>query len=284
MRSLVAGSLLIVLLGLGPAFGQPACGSDQPCPISFPDDDGVDTGQYYVEEPPEWDGETPLPVIVWFHGYQGSGRAAVSNRGLVGAWTGAGYLFVAGDGHENTWAHQGSPSQARDDTAYVRAVIEDVQDRYPTDPERIVAAGFSQGGSMVWSVACFVGAPFTHYAPISGAFWEPMPATCEAGPVTMRHTHGTSDRVVPMAGRPIGDRWRQADVLAGLDVLRALDACPTMADRDDLTVGSSTCQVWSSCTDGALQLCLNDGGHGVPSGWSATTQTWIEATAESATH
>lgn len=284
MRSLMAGSLLIVSLGLGTAFGQPACGSDQPCPISFPDGDGVDGGQYYIDEPAAWDGETPLPVIVWFHGYQGSGQAAVNNLGLVGAWTDAGYLFVAGDGRDNTWAHQGSPSQARNDTAYVRAVIEDVQDRYPTDSERIVAAGFSQGGSMVWSVACFIGAPFTHYAPISGAFWEPMPASCNAGPVTMRHTHGTSDRVVPMAGRPIGDRWRQADVLAGLDVLRALNACPTMADRDDLTVGSSTCQVWSSCTDGALQLCLNDGGHGVPSGWSATTQTWIEATAGSAMH
>ncbi|MEO1223751.1 MAG: hypothetical protein AAFX92_05960 [Pseudomonadota bacterium] len=280
----MAGSLLIVSLSLGTAFGQPACGSEQPCPVSFPDGAGVDAGQYYVEEPPEWDGETPLPVIVWFHGYQGSGRAAVNNRGLVGAWTDAGYLFVAGDGRDNTWAHQGSPSRARNDTAYVRAVIEDVQDRYPTDPERIVAAGFSQGGSMVWSVACFVGAPFTHYAPISGAFWEPMPETCDAGPVTMRHTHGTSDRVVPMAGRPIGDRWRQADVLAGLDVLRALNACPAMADRDDLVVGSSTCEVWSSCANGALQLCLNDGGHGVPSGWSATTQAWIEATEISATN
>jgi polyhydroxybutyrate depolymerase len=273
-----------MVLGSSFVSAQTLCAGADPCAVSFPADDELDGGQYYIQTPASWDGVTSLPVIVWFHGYQGSGASAINNRGLVQAWSNAGYLFVAADGRDNTWAHQGSPSQARDDTGYVRAVINDVQDRYPIDPERVVAAGFSQGGSMVWSVACFVGAPFTHYAPISGAFWEPLPASCDEGPIIMRHTHGMSDTVVPMAGRPIGALWHQGDVPDGLDILRETNGCAAAPDRTGLIVRRAACSVWSSCEDGALQLCLHDGGHGVPTGWSASTQAWIEDMVAAPTH
>lgn len=282
--ALLTGCLVGALLTSSPIMAQTACGGSTPCPVTFPDGGSGDTGQYYVETPAGWNGSAPLPVIVWFHGYQGSGSGAINNRGLVEAWTDAGYLFVAADGRNNTWSHQGSPSQVRNDTAYVQAVIDDVQDRFPVDPQRVVAAGFSQGGSMVWSVACFIGAPFSHYTPISGAFWDPLPESCEAGPITMRHTHGMSDTVVPMAGRRIGNSWRQGDVPIGLGILRDTNDCQVEPDSMGMTVGDATCSVWSSCGDGALQLCLHDGGHGVPRGWSASTQAWIEDMVTAATH
>ncbi|MEM7441872.1 MAG: hypothetical protein AAF414_00945 [Pseudomonadota bacterium] len=274
----VIGAALLAALISASAVAQQDCAGEQPCTIEFMDEGAADDGRYYVEAPSDWDGTSALPILVWFHGYQGSGLGAIRNQRLVEAWTDAGYLFVAADGRNNTWAHQGSPSQARSDTAYVRAVIENVQDRYPIDRQRVVAAGFSQGGSMVWSVACFIGAPFSHYAPISGAFWNPLPETCDAGPVMMRHTHGTSDRVVPMEGRPIGVLWHQGDVLTGVEILREVNECLAAPDQSDLIVGSATCSVWSSCSRGGLQLCLHDGGHGMPAGWSPSTQAWIEET------
>jgi len=281
----LTGSLFAAaVLGLSPASAQAPCSDAEPCAVTFDDNGTADFGQYYVSTPADWDGTARLPAIIWFHGYQGSGTAAMNNRGLVEAWTDVGFLFVAADGRNRTWSHQGSPSQARNDTAYVQAVIDDVQDNYALDPDRIVAAGFSQGGSMVWSAACFVGAPFSHYAPISGAFWDPLPEACEAGPITMRHTHGMSDTVVPMAGRRIGNSWRQGDVPDGLDILRDTNDCQLEPDISGLTVGAAACSVWSSCTEGALQLCLHDGGHGVPAGWSASTQAWIEDMVAAPTH
>jgi polyhydroxybutyrate depolymerase len=237
-----------------------------------------DFGRYYVDAPEDWDGRSPLPVIVWFHGYNGSGRAEIGNRNFVRDWTEKGYLFVAADGRGKTWSHQGSPSQARDDIAYVRAVIADVMARYPTDPRRIVAAGFSQGGSMVWSIACFIGAPFTHYAPVSGDFWQPLPSACTAGPITMRHTHGTTDTTFPMQGRAIEGRWRQGDLFRGWDVLRAADGCAADPDHTGLRAADAACMIWSSCADGGLQLCFHRGGHSIPRDWSATTQQWVEWT------
>jgi len=272
---MLAGALLTGQSAAAQHSTMPECGGETPCPVVLADGD---TGQYYLAPPPGWDGERPLPVIVWFHGYRGSGLNGIRNEGLVGGWTGEGYLFVAADGRDNTWAHQGSPSQARDDALYVEAVIADIMARFPVDEERVVAAGFSQGGSMVWSVACFVGPPFTHYAPVSGAFWEPLPEACLDGPIAMRHVHGTGDTVVPIAGRPIGGSWHQGDLFEGLGVLGPAHDCAVTPDGAPFGVGDATCERYG-CAAGAIEICLHDGGHGVPAGWSPATRAWIEDTA-----
>ena len=48
----------------------------------------------------------------------------------------------------------GSPSQARDELAFMDAVRADLLARWPIEPNRILVTGFSQGGSMVWDLAC----------------------------------------------------------------------------------------------------------------------------------
>ncbi|MEQ9813256.1 MAG: hypothetical protein RLO50_10775 [Azospirillaceae bacterium] len=269
---LLAGLVLLPSSALAQTGADRDCGGETPCPVTLSDGD---TGQYYLAQPPGWDGVRPLPVVMWFHGYRGSGLNGIRNEGLVGGWTAAGYLFVAGDGRGNTWSHQGSPSQERDDNLYVEAVIDDVMARFPVDGQRIVAAGFSQGGSMVWSVACFVGPPFTHFAPVSGAFWEPLPEACRDGAIAMRHTHGTADTVVPVAGRPIGADWHQGDLFESLGILGRSRACAATPEAGAFTVDGSTCETYA-CTQGAIEICLHDGGHGVPAGWSPAIRAWVE--------
>lgn len=256
-----------------PPEDQSGCHGTDPCQ--------VDNGRYYVRAPEDWDGTRRLPVIVWFHGWQDTGLRQIGDTGAVADWTGTGWLFVAADGAEKTWAHQGSPSQARDDIAYVRRVIEDVMDRYPVDESRILAAGFSQGGSMVWDVACRLGTPFSHYAPVAGAFWEPAPTDCPAGPAAIRHVHGTADTVVPLQGRPIGDRWHQADVFDGLTLWRQTNGCAAAQTRNWRADDVLDCRAWQDCTSGkSLTLCLHDGGHLVPPGWAERTRAWLAATPE----
>ena len=220
------------------------------------------------------------PVIVWYHGFRGSGLAGIRNRGLIENWTDAGYIFVAADGVEGRWTHQGNPRTEPDDNAYSVAILDDLDRTQTIDRDRLVAAGFSSGGFMVWSLACFLGPPFTHFAPVSGAFWEPLPDACTAGPVTMRHTHGTADATVPLEGRWLRDTFKQGDVFESFDVMIANNDCAVSPDQTDISVAPSSCSIWQSCTGGgSLELCLHDGGHSVPAGWSASTQAWIDATA-----
>jgi len=183
-------------------------------------------GTYRVAVPAGWDGKSKLPMMLYLHGYSQSSADVMDDHDLVDAVTGGGTLLVVPDGLGRTWAHVGSPSQARDDLAFLHAVAADAGTRWPVDPARIVAAGFSQGGSMVWDLACHAAEGFAAFLPVSGDFWLPYPTRCESGAVNLRHIHGTNDNTVPMGGRPImGGRYTQGDIGKSMAILRQTDRC-----------------------------------------------------------
>ncbi|MCB9742529.1 MAG: hypothetical protein H6740_08020 [Alphaproteobacteria bacterium] len=233
----------------------------------------VEGGRYFAQAPEGWDGEAELPVVLHYHGYGGTGDGAMRS-GVLQEMRARGYLIVTPDGINGSWAHVGSPSTARDELAFFDAVWADVQARWPLHPTLRLGTGFSQGGSMAWDIACYRGDQLTAFMPTSGAFWEPLPRTCDT-PMTLMHTHGTSDTTVPMAGRPIGDSM-QGDVLEGVGVLRATKGCPEAPDLVE-AVGVTECQAWTSCAQGGeLRLCLHDGGHTRPDGWLEQAFGWAE--------
>jgi len=254
-----------------------ACDNDTPC--------SVDGGDYRVSVPQAWDGETALPAAIFFHGYGSSADAVMRNTGLVRAFSERGILLIAPNGLDRTWSHVGSPSQERDELAFIDAVRADVLVRWPVDESLFWVTGFSQGGSMAWDVACYRGGDFAAFAPVAGAFWEPQATRCPTPAVNMRHIHGTGDTVVPMGGRPIAGHWRQGDVLQAIELWRRQDGCavepdvggPDVTDRHD----GLTCRTWTSCSSGKqVALCLHDGGHGMPAGWLDGAWTWVQELAD----
>lgn len=254
---------LLLLIGCGEDATR--CGAEADCYE-------VEGGRYYARMPDDPSGDA-LPAMVYFHGYSSSGRAVFASS-LADEMRAAGLLVIAPDGVDHTWAHVGSPSHARDELSYVDAVMADAESRWPLGPRWV--SGFSQGGSMAWDVACYRPEAFDAFLPISGAFWEPLPANCD-GPVHMRHTHGTADTTVPMEGRPIGVSSEQGDVMQGVAVWRTTDGCAEAPDRT-VTEGATTCQVWETCDSGrVLWLCLHDGAHQRPSGWLDDALPWAEA-------
>lgn len=254
--------LLLALLPLGAW----ACGGEDYCQVN--------DGRYLAIVPDGWDGQMALPTTVFFHGHNGSARGTSRNKGLLRAMNQEGVLLVLPDGRNNTWSNQGSPSSDRDEIAFMDAVLADVQGRWPVDKSRLYAAGFSHGGSMAWDLACQRGGEYAAFMPVAGAFWEPMPEDCPAGPVNLRHVHGTADTVVPLAGRAILEIFRQADVYAGMALWREVNGCPDKPNRQQQQ-NMLSCQIWDRCQSGKeLQLCLHDGGHSIPRGWVRRSQRW----------
>jgi polyhydroxybutyrate depolymerase len=251
--------------------GASACGRDSDCEIPG--------GSYRVSPPTGWDGRTPLPAALYFHGWQQSAADAMRDESLVGVFSELGVLLVAVNGLGKTWTFPGSPSQARDDVAFSLAVLDDVTRRFPIDATRLWATGFSQGGSMTWWLACAAGHRFTAFAPVAGAFWEPMREDCAGGPVDLLHFHGLADETVPMTGRVVGGRFRQGDVLRGMAVWRLVDGCgpePTAIEND----AALSCRVWSGCRTGReLRLCLHPAGHSLEADWMRKAWAFVEAAA-----
>jgi len=252
-------SLALAVAGLALAAGAVASAAPVCAPCTLAE------GTYRTAAPPGWDGASPLAVLVVFHGYGASGAAVLANERLKAIAAAYGRLLVGPDGVENTrgrrsWSHQGSPSEGRDELAFIDAVLADVRRRFHTSAVQPVFAGFSQGGSMVWDLACSRGAGFGRYVAIAGGFWEPMPARCAAPVGELVHVHGLDDAVVPLEGRPIGARWRQADIFAGFARFERANGCaPTPDMLNDR--GALHCRTWTRCEAGRLSLCLHEGGH-----------------------
>jgi polyhydroxybutyrate depolymerase len=233
------------------------------------------SGTYRVVTPPAWDGKTKLPLLLYLHGYNQSSEDVVGDADLVAAVAGSGALLVVPDGLDKTWSHVGSPSHARDDLAFLHAVVDDARKHFPVDAARIVAAGFSQGGSMVWDLACHASQGFEAFLPVSGDFWLPYPARCESGPVNLRHIHGMNDQTVPMGGRPLrGGQFIQGDIGKSLAILEQTDRCGSEADRIEQQ-GELKCWIWSSCLSGKrLELCLHGDGHEIKGQWLSEGMAW----------
>ena len=272
MKALVP---LLVLAGCT-AGGSP---TKPATPCGGPDDlCAVEDGQYLALLPDDWDGTEKLPTFIHFHGYGGTAVALYEKGSFTDPMGEVRALAIYPDGRNNTWAHTGSPSSARDELAFFDAVLADVLDKFPVDRERLIISGFSQGGSMAWDIACFRGAATgAVFAPVSGSFWEPLPASCPGGPVRLRHEHGLNDKVIPLEGRPIGS-FQQGDSREAVAMAVRTNGCA--GDPRTVEEDGRTCQIWDQCANGTeVQLCLHPGDHRVTTGWHRRTLDW--ATQES---
>ncbi|MEW5423172.1 PHB depolymerase family esterase [Amorphus sp. 3PC139-8] len=253
----LALAFAIGLLASNAGYARDSCGEFSACP--------VEGGDYRVHVPADWDGESQIPALVYFHGWKGSADSVMWNEGLTKAADDLGVLLVAPNGQGKSWSFPGSPSHHRDEIAFVAHVLDDVEARYPIAPDRTVAAGFSMGASMAWFTACYLGDRFDGFIPVAGAYWNPIPTDCPSPVPNLIQIHGTSDTVVPMEGRPIGDSSRQSDVMESLTTWRKRAGCaaqPLPAELGDLA-----CERWQSCGGKRLELCTHSGGHEIEPGW-----------------
>ncbi|MEM1130064.1 MAG: polyhydroxybutyrate depolymerase [Pseudomonadota bacterium] len=241
----------------------------------------IEGGGYNVALPEDAAG---APMVLWLHGYGRSGGVVMGNEPLVAEVTARGYALVAADGQQASnnereildWGVRDGHPLARDDVAYLRAILDDAAARFGLDRDRVVVAGFSRGGSMVWDLACAAPETGLAYAAVAGGFWEPMIPDCK-GPAHLYHSHGFTDTLVPFEGREVtfgGRDYHQGNIPAGLEIWRRMNGC--MGSAAPLAVDNIWSKTWE-CETGSLKLDLLPGGHAIPPGWIDRVLDWAEA-------
>ncbi|WP_199090339.1 PHB depolymerase family esterase [Bosea sp. ASV33] len=245
-----------------PVQSRDACPADTGCSVA--------SGGYRIVLPPQAPAGRKVGAIIYFHGYQGSAEEVIADSALVAVARRLGVALIAPDGAGRSWSYPGSPARHRDEFVFVGQVLDDVIARFPVDPGRILASGFSQGGSMVWYLACRMPRRFAAFAPIAGAFWEPLPESCDGPRPPLIHVHGTSDMTVPLAGRSLRQGSRQGDVFKSLAVFAPGGCTAGLADaaRAAPAPEGLACRVATGCAGTArLELCLHAGGHIADAAW-----------------
>jgi polyhydroxybutyrate depolymerase len=268
--------LLALCLAAAPARAQ-ACGTPEgECPTA--------DGFYRLALPEDPEGGS-VPALFYLHGWGGSSAGVMKNAAMRKALAARGYALIAPEGDrtvpgrkQRSWGIRNGRTYARDDISFIAQVMDDAV-QYGIDRDRILLTGFSVGGSMVWDTACHAPRTARAYAPIAGAFWESLPEVCQA-PVDMFHTHGWTDRVVPIEGRKVANgTLTQGDVFASLAILRETLGCdPHIPDTMPLDEDSNYwLRSWSNCPAGRIDFMLHPGGHATPKGWLSRALDWFEA-------
>lgn len=271
-------TVLVASLFALPAFAD--C-LDQPGPCK------IAMGEYHIKRPAGVTGD--VPAVMFLHGYGSNGAETMKNTGMVNAILARGYAVIAPSGRAEDgaegkdWSFHPEFPETRNETVFLRSVLEDAAAQYGIERDHVLLAGFSIGGSMTAYAACKDPGLARAYAPVAGNFWRPYPEKC-AGPVKMLHTHGWTDTTMPLEGRYLGKdqgldtRIAQGDTFHSMEIWRSVNGCTEMAADDFVMDGDFWHRRWTRCTPGsALEFVLWPGTHAIPKGWADMALDWFEA-------
>jgi poly(3-hydroxybutyrate) depolymerase len=234
-----------------------------------------------VYVPASWDGETPLPLILFLHPLGGDAAGMRSRFPLEPLAESKGFLVCYPNGtvDANGWRFWNGPdflsfsNPDMDDAGYLRGVIEEIQRRFPVDPQRIYAAGASSGGAMSHRLAIEHADLIAGIASISGRTYYDPNGVYPTQPVHVLQIDGSGDAYLGWTGPDYGlpyvgeapgavrtvQNWARLN--GCLDPV--LDATPSLDLNTGVTGIDTTVLRYAQCPPGgAVELwTVNGGGH-----------------------
>jgi polyhydroxybutyrate depolymerase len=222
---------------------------------------------YILHVPNTYSGDQPVPLVVDFHGFGGSGQGQQNSSSYVAATESDGAIlaFPSGlsDGAGPGFNFGPCCVSGVDDVAFARAMVAQIQESACIDDRRIYAVGFSNGGGMSYKLACDAADLFAAVAPAAFDFTvETVDACAPSRPISVVAQRGTNDPVVPFDGAFIGvvpnHPMTNLGAQATFDKWAELDGCTGAAED----IGNG-CVTRSSCAAGVeITLCtIQGGGH-----------------------
>jgi poly(3-hydroxybutyrate) depolymerase len=232
--------------GAGGMVGSPGCGTPETPGTS---DETLDVGgterSYVLALPEAVDGQTPVPLVFGFHGFNGSGTSASQYFELTGSEP-AIYVYpqalpLPG---QNDVGWDMEPDGV--DVAFIDALLTALGDAHCIDLSRVFAAGHSHGASFSNHLGCYRPEALRAVAPVAGG--GPWADHC-TGSVSAMVIHGAADMDVLIEnGMNSRDHWLDANGCSG--------ASSSPADP-------SPCVSYAGCAEPVL-WCEHGGGHEWP--------------------
>ena len=251
--------------------------------ISPSDDSGKlsDQGQlrtYYLYTPKSYNPNRPMPLVLVFHGSNGTGHSIADVTRFNDLAEKKGFIVVYPDGINHNWRiRRGGFYPKVDDVSFVAALIDHLKQVRNIDSHRIYATGFSKGAILTQDLACELSNQIAAFASVAGALPVSVKPSCQPQtPVSMLMINGTNDQSVYYEGDPRDQRGALVSIPETIDFWRSQDKCTSPAQaqqlpdpkpRDRFKVNISC---YSGCRAGSevTLMAVVDGGHMWPGGAS----------------
>jgi polyhydroxybutyrate depolymerase len=227
---------------------------------------------YLLYVPASYDPAQPVPLVLSFHGFADwpAHQMEMTRWNDLADQYGFLVAYPWGTGFPMHWSTggYGTASDPAREIAFIRALIDQVDTKYPLDRTRIYANGLSNGGGMAYMLACTMPEKIAAFGGAAGAYLFPAAECNPDRPVPAILFHGTADPIVPFAGGPSQSfEYPFPDIQDFARGWAARDGCdpepeilPTQGDVDGLHYGG--------CAGGAdvVFYTIHGGGHTWPGG------------------
>lgn len=156
----------------------------------------------------------PVPLVLVFHGGGGHASNMPSFTGFDSLADQKGFLVVYPQGINAHWNDTRALSSA-DDGGFVRALVTELERRYPVDSRRVYATGISNGGFFSTRLACELADKIAAIASVAATMPETLVPVCRpSAPVSVMFMHGTKDPLVHIEGGTVGPNHGRSISLA----------------------------------------------------------------------
>lgn len=155
--------------------------------------------RWYLRHVPEsYDGTTPAPLVVDFHGYSEGAQIHVSMSGLSAFGDQQGFVTLTpqGRGRVPLW----DTTAGGEDLTFVGDLLDDAEESLCVDTNRVYVTGLSNGAFMTSAVACQYADRVAAVAPVAGI--RDIDGCDPSRPVPVVAFHGTADQFLAFEGGP----------------------------------------------------------------------------------
>ncbi len=250
------------------------------------------TRPYFIHVPKAYVPNSPAALVLNFHGGGGSPEGHREITGMDATADKHGFIVVYPRGTrpdgdpskvlQRFWNVKPGPTgefnsastiSARDDEAYVAAILADVEKKFSIDETRVFATGFSNGAIFSNQLACDLSDRFAAIAPVGAPLWMDPKDCSPSHPVSVIYFHGTTDPCAPFEGGTSGcelglansgrifpsaqsvvDAWKQINA-AGDDAVKTFEK------------GAVLCETFLGAEGSEVTFCkITGGGHTWPGG------------------
>lgn len=166
-------------------------------------------GPVTIRVPSTYNIRKPAPLVLMLHAYGSNSRRAEHIFKLGPLSEDYGFLYIVPDGAldrngQRNWNGTDACCDferiRRDDSSYLRTIIEMTEGLLNVDPRRIYVVGVSNGGFMSYRMACDHSDKIAAIVSLAGATFYEADECAPSQPVHTLEIHGTLDEVVNFKG------------------------------------------------------------------------------------
>ncbi|WP_334945949.1 extracellular catalytic domain type 1 short-chain-length polyhydroxyalkanoate depolymerase [Nostoc sp.] len=226
---------------------------------------------YYFYTPKYYNPDRPMPLVLVFHGDDGSGRSISNVTRFNELADQKGFIVVYPDGIDQKWSLRGNAQGRVDDVLFVSALIDHLQQQISIDSHKVYATGFSRGGILTQALACKLPDKIAGFASVAGSLPVRLKPNCQPQtPISMLMINGTNDRDVLYEGDDHTQRGALVSISDMVDFWRSHDQCTSSNQSPQFSEVKVKTSLYKGCSGNSevWQLAVVNGGHFWPGGSS----------------